>query len=155
MLKYVVGDATKPEGQGVKIIPHVTNDIGAWGSGFVVALSNRWPEPESKYRAAGTQKLGTVQTVKVEPGIYVANMCAQHDIRGKFKNGGPRQPIRYGALFRCMLHVGQFTVGQEASIHAPRFGSDRAGGDWKVIEALILETWIDTYGLDVTVYDLE
>ena len=32
------------------MIVHVCNDIGAWGKGFVMAISNRWPEPESRYR---------------------------------------------------------------------------------------------------------
>src|SRR5690606_12743464 len=31
-------------------IPHVCNDIGAWGSGFVVALSKFSRAPEEKYR---------------------------------------------------------------------------------------------------------
>ena len=41
-LNIIKGDATKPEGLGEKpiIIPHVCNNIGGWGSGFVVALNN-------------------------------------------------------------------------------------------------------------------
>ena len=42
----VIGDATQPVGAGPKIIVHVCNDIGGWGRGFVVAISNHWPEPE-------------------------------------------------------------------------------------------------------------
>jgi hypothetical protein len=47
---YTVGDATKPEGKGRKIIAHVCNDTGAWGRGFVLALSKLSPTPERAFR---------------------------------------------------------------------------------------------------------
>ncbi len=71
-INYVIGDATAPGIEGQKIIVHVCNDIGAWGKGFVMAISNRWPEPESQYRKWHKEKeknnfgLGAVQFVQVE-----------------------------------------------------------------------------------------
>jgi hypothetical protein len=38
-----------------------------------------------------------------------------------------------------------------ATIHAPRFGSGLAGGDWNVIEQIIN----DEITVDVTIYDLK
>ncbi|MFJ9320094.1 macro domain-containing protein [Streptomyces globisporus] len=35
----VRGDATAPQGKGVKLILHVCNDLGGWGKGFVLG---RW-----------------------------------------------------------------------------------------------------------------
>ena len=32
------------------IIAHVCNDVGGWGSGFVVARSAKWSKPEAAYR---------------------------------------------------------------------------------------------------------
>lgn len=70
---YVRGDATAPQGKGVKIIAHVCNDLGGWGKGFVVAASRRWSEPEAAYRrrhrerAANDFGLGAVQFVRAEP----------------------------------------------------------------------------------------
>jgi O-acetyl-ADP-ribose deacetylase (regulator of RNase III) len=50
-MKYVIGDATDPRADGSKqILAHVCNDIGAWGSGFVLAISARWKQPEDAYR---------------------------------------------------------------------------------------------------------
>jgi O-acetyl-ADP-ribose deacetylase (regulator of RNase III) len=49
-LRITVGDATAPEGDGAKIIAHVCNDIGAWGKGFVLALSRHWSAPEEAFR---------------------------------------------------------------------------------------------------------
>ncbi len=45
-IKYITGDATNPEADGLRIIVHVCNDIGGWGRGFVLALSNKWEVPE-------------------------------------------------------------------------------------------------------------
>lgn len=41
-LEYVTGDATHPHGEGRKMTIHVCNNVRAWGSGFVVAISKRW-----------------------------------------------------------------------------------------------------------------
>lgn len=46
-INYTTGDATQPTGAGPKIIVHICNDIGGWGRGFVVAISNRWSTPSS------------------------------------------------------------------------------------------------------------
>lgn len=74
-IHYLVGDATAPSSQNNKIICHICNDIGAWGRGFVMALSRRWPQPEAAYRewysdrAHNDFKLGAVQFVQVGPDI--------------------------------------------------------------------------------------
>jgi hypothetical protein len=44
-INYLKGDATFPEAKGTKIICHICNDLGAWGKGFVLAISKRWSEP--------------------------------------------------------------------------------------------------------------
>lgn len=147
MIRYVVGDATRPLGQGPRVIAHVVNTIGAWGAGFVVAVSRRWPEPERDYRELDARPLGSVQFVSVGEGIVVANMIAQEGV------GGPR-PLRYGALVRCLERVRDYALTHGASLHAPRLGCGLAGGRWQVVEPLIEET-LCAHGVDVTVYDLE
>ena len=94
-IKYVVGDATAPQGESKKIICHICNDIGAWGAGFVLALSNKWRYPEDFYRARHTYPLGHADVLSVEENVYVANMIAQRSTRPDSK-GVP--PIRYDAL---------------------------------------------------------
>ena len=86
-LTIVRGDATSPQAKGPKIIAHICNDLGGWGKGFVVAVSRRWPEPERDYRqwhrdrARNDFGLGAVRLVPVLPGLWVANMVAQHGMR--------------------------------------------------------------------------
>ena len=152
---YTVGDATKPEGAGSKIIAHICNDIGAWGRGFVLALSKLSPAPERAFREwyRGRERndfaLGAVQFVFVSPDIKVANMIGQHDIRKS--QGVP--PIRYDAVETALKTVGEKAQTENATVHLPRIGCGLAGGKWSEIEPLI-ERQICASGVPVFVYDL-
>jgi hypothetical protein len=154
---YQKGDVLESEVQpgAIKVIPHIVNDIGGWGSGFVVAVSNKWSQPEAAYRAwfkAGECKqlgstvpfvLGNTQFVRVADGnTVVANMIGQHEtIRSGYV------PIRYVALMQSMMVVQSFCSnlikrGFPVEIHAPKFGAGLAGGNWDFIEKLIEEIWV-------------
>jgi len=84
ILKNVEGDATSPQTTHEKevcIIPHVCNDLGAWGAGFVLALSRKWKDPEEIYKAychTNTNLLGRVCYAKMSNFLVVANMIGQH-----------------------------------------------------------------------------
>jgi O-acetyl-ADP-ribose deacetylase (regulator of RNase III) len=146
------GDATMPS-QLPAVIVHVCNDVGGWGKGFVLALSRRWPEPERAYRAAfaGSPRpsLGDVQFVEVEPGITVANLIGQRDIR---RDVAGRPPIRYEAVRAGLETVSHHALAKRASVHMPRIGCGLAGGTWAEIEPLIQATLV-TAGVAVFVYD--
>jgi len=146
-IKYVKGDATRPEGTGNKIICHICNDMGAWGAGFVLALSARWTYPEQFYRARQNYPLGHVDVLNVEPGIYVANMIAQHNVRPD-EDGNP--PIRYTALIDALHVVNEHAKTLGATLHMPRIGCGLAGGDWGTVETILKQV----VTVDVTVYDL-
>ena len=154
-INYRVGDATKPQISGSKIIAHVCNDIGAWGRGFVLAISKLSPVPERTYRewfkgrAENDFALGAVQFVRLSPELVVANMIGQHGIR---KTGG-LPPIRYEAVETALETVGQKALEWEASVHLPRIGCGLAGGDWHKIEPLI-NGRICAKDVAVFVYDL-
>ncbi|MCA9190779.1 MAG: macro domain-containing protein [Planctomycetales bacterium] len=152
---YIHGDATSPSIPGPKIIAHICNDIGGWGKGFVLAITNRWPEPESRYRdwfanrAANDFALGRVQFVEVGDNLWIANMIAQHKIE-RGHDGAP--PIRYDAVESCLRQVAQFALEQSATIHMPRIGCGLAGGTWDKIEPLIVGT-CGVANVPVFVYD--
>lgn len=153
MIKYIKGDATKPIGDGNKIIVHNVNDKNKWGRGFVLALSARWSKPEEEYRAwfrgeRGLYYLGAVQFVQVEPDIWVANVMAQHDIHAI--DGVP--PIRYDALRNGLRRVARFATEIGASLHLPRIGCGLSGGSWNMVLPIIED---ECDGLEVTIYDLE
>ena len=167
---YVVGDATRSVGAGSKLVAHVCNDVGAWGSGFVLALTRRWREPETYYRAwhkmrtrdarafacelsgralemTGDFGLGQSQLVGVGEGIFVLNMVAQHGLRPA---SSVTPTIRYDALALCLRQADAFAKRLGASIHMPRIGCGLGGGSWDTIEPLIGRL----VSADVTVYDL-
>ena len=146
-IKYVVGDATAPQGEDRKIICHICNDLGAWGAGFVLALSKKWRYPEDYYRARQTYPLGDVDILSVESDVFVANMIAQHGIRPDSK-GVP--PVRYDALKQALSKVNVVAEQIGATLHMPRIGCGLAGGEWEEVEKVINEV----VTVNVVVYDL-
>jgi O-acetyl-ADP-ribose deacetylase (regulator of RNase III) len=153
MIHYIIGDATKPvDSKFPPFIVHIVNDIGAWGKGFVLALSAKWPEPQREYKKKWPHyKLGDIQPVLVAGGlIVVVNMYAQ---RGIYPLKG-KPPIRYGELRQCLDKVYQdVSVKYNGSVHMPRIGCGLAGGSWPVVEQIIHDTLVSK-GVEVYVYDL-
>jgi hypothetical protein len=175
-IKYLTGDlfAQIPKDKKI-VIPHVCNDIGGWGSGFVVPLAKHFPEARRRYLQWFQRKYDLESGVPFERGetqiirvdlpflpdggeVYVANMIAQE---GVVSPSNPR-PIDYGALANCMDTVADrcmqvMDLGTPLEIHAPKFGSGLAGGDWSEIEIMIRENWMpgdDEGSIPVFIYSL-
>lgn len=155
-IKYLKGDATRPVGEGTKVIVHVCNDQGGWGPqgrSFASALSKRWTGPEQTYRASSDiSKLGDIQMIWVEEGTAVVNMVAQSG----YRRPGNLVPLSYEKLEECLISLGH-TLKQmaqaEISVHMPRLGCGLGGADWHTVEYLIDKTLV-AEGFAVTVYDL-
>ena len=148
-INYLLGDATEPQGEGPHAIIHVNNNIGAWGGGFVLAVSEKWIEPENAYRKAikdKTLRLGDIQIIPVGENIVVVNMVAQDG----FPNEESERAVDYDALGDCLYQVTK-RLPPEYSINLPRIGTGIGGGDWNVIEE-ILEYELLNYTINV--YDL-
>jgi hypothetical protein len=166
LLKYVEGDMFGPikamAGQTV-LVPHVCNDRGAWGSGFVVPLGRNFPKtrdhylkwhgksppPDATYPGGIDFGLGKTQVLQVseDPRIIVFNMVAQVM--------GVGRPLFYNMLARCMDQVAEeHRKWPNAVIHCPMFGSSLAGGDWNIIEQLVYDCWLRTSKIPTTVYYL-
>jgi O-acetyl-ADP-ribose deacetylase (regulator of RNase III) len=126
---YLIGDATKPQAVGNKIIAHVCNNVGAWGKGFVLALSKMSLAPERNFRKWYSERehndfaLGAVQFVTISSNIKVANMIGQHGIQTH--KGVP--PIRYEAVKTALETVGKKALAENASVHLPRIGCRQRG----------------------------
>lgn len=174
-INFVNGDATNMNYNGTKILVHVCNDIGAWGAGFVLAISKKWKEPEKEYKkwhkekffndneilkgqrikednssSENSFKLGNVQFVKVENDIWVGNMIGQRDIRRGIA-GIP--PVRYPAIRMCLERVANFATINNATVHMPKIGCGLAGGQWNIVEEIINETLISN-NINTFVYEI-
>jgi len=162
-LIYKQGDVIKSSKESAQegkhiIIPHVCNCKGKWGAGFVRAISNEWDKPEKDYKkfynkflqdknAIDDKKLlGKVGFSRVEKNIIIANMIAQTMYKGI--------PLYYSALMVCMHKIMKFIKSNDNDmiIYAPKFGAGLAGGDWRFIEKLIQEIWIENE-IDVTIFN--
>lgn len=157
-IKYQIGDATSPIGSGCKIIAHCCNTSGAWGAGFVLAVSAKWPVAKEAYKewfsteSEGFQ-LGAIQLVPVATDLIVANMIAQEGTGPSWFRGREVPPIRYKALDECLHKLGDHACSMSASVHLPRIGCNLAGGKWECVEP-ILQRRLTQVGIKVFVYDL-
>lgn len=152
---YVKGDATHPLGVEPSIIVHCCNNCGIWGAGFVLALSKRWPAPESEYRRWAREyrdgaymPLGAVQFVEVPERITVANLIGQSGV--SYQRGVP--PVRYEAIEVGLQRVAKRAIETGASVHMPRMGCGLAGGEWSSVSAIVERT-LCAQGVAVTVYE--
>ena len=146
-ITYHIGDALYPVGVGNKILVHICNNVGAWGGGFTKPLTKRWKEPKIAYRKLKSRTLGSVEFIKVENEIKVANIIGQvfH-----YRHG---PPIRYAAVCTAMQIVAQKAKLDNATVHMPRIGCGLAGGNWKEIETILQRTLVNV-DVHVHVYDL-
>lgn len=148
-ITYITGDATNPPPPA--IIAHICNNKGGWGAGFTGALSSRWPSLKEQYKLTLRQRnqgLGDAQFIFAQSNIIIANMIAQD---GYSRPG--RAAIDYGALQLCLSQLCKIAQRYPAyGVHMPRIGTGLAGGDWTVIEPMIVRELCEK-GVQVTVYD--
>lgn len=134
------------------IVPHVCNNVNTFGAGFAGAVSNHYPIVRENYYLLGSSflknNLGYVQYIDVyrDPifghRLIFANMIAQNGIISKQNT----RPLNYLALAKSMVSVSKFVQqyfsnDSKVQIHAPKFGSGLAGGNWNFIEELIKDIW--------------
>lgn len=163
MINYLIGDATRPQYEGLKVIIHCVNDIGFLGSGFSGAIKKNYPEVRKKYYEWSKYKisLGELLIVFIKEDLCIANLVGQNGIISK---ANPK-PINYSALLNAMKKLDSWLKSiikaryfisvkrdiEKISIHCPRLGSGLSQGSWEIVESLILTAWKD---FDVYIYDL-
>lgn len=136
-------------------VPHVCNNIDLFGAGFAAQVSEQFPSVKADYHMLGKNFLknnfGYCQILKVfeDPKfrhkLFFVNMIAQNGIRN---HNNPR-PLHYPALVKSMNQLQQFIINntgfanktENVEIHAPKFGSGLAGGNWRFIHDLIEDVW--------------
>lgn len=133
------------------VVPHVCNNINLFGAGFAAAISDHYPIVKENFHLLGNKAiLGQTQFVSVYKDkkfgheLIFANMIAQNGVASHTN----RRPINYAALCKCMVSVAAHIKQRDSSeskaqIHAPKFGSGLAGGNWLFIQDLIADIWKD------------
>ena len=117
-ITYLKGDATLPKKHPAAIC-HICNNVGKWGRGFVLGLSNRFSRgprsPEGNYREWARTgswdgvafKLGQTQSVRITEKVTVFNMIAQDGIRNNRCNF-----YRRLFIYRCFCASPRFAAGK-------------------------------------------
>ena len=158
-IHYIKGDATKPlitEGE-YSVICHCGNTLGAWGAGFVLALSKRFPKVKERYLSLiksikPDERLGKVGFVKTNKNIVVGNILGQDRI---YRSADGKIPLNYEALREGFKNVYDKFIDYKNipfTIHMPRIGCGLAGGKWEIVEDIIKDEFTKK-GIEVYVYD--
>lgn len=136
-------------------ILHVANCQTTMGSGVAKALRDRWPEVyEADVRFSSSlkpiEKMGKYSFADVEnlsdcgrkKSQTVVNLYAQLQYFGFNEEcvSGKRY-INYEAFYRCLERVSDYLFHKKSTyknLAIPyKMGSDRAGGDWNIILAMV------------------
>ena len=140
---------------GIKtgVICHQVNCQGVMGSGIALQIKTRWPDvfetysnhvrraqPQAfrTYVRPGRSVLGELDLVRVEDGLYVANIYGQD---GYGQDG--RRYTNYGAVARSFAKLSTMLSGVEEVYVPYNMGCDRGGGDWTIYSEII-EAFIPT-----------
>lgn len=162
-IEIKTGSATDPQpenGRGI-LIAHISNDCGAWGKGFVLAVNKVSLAAKGAYQGLAKDHgnlipRGLVQIVELKPDVFAANMIAQQGIK---KSGNPCL-VDYKALEQCLKILFKRAIQLNCDVHIPAgIGSGLAGGDRTVIhqmirtQAAICQTLLDSIGVNVTLWE--
>jgi hypothetical protein len=135
-------------------IPHVCNNINLFGAGFAKYIGDKFPVVKENFHLLGNKAiLGYTQYIRVssnksnKTNIFVCNMIAQNGTINP-KNS---RPLNYSSLVFCMNDIKNKLISLAQNnindipyeIHAPKFGSGLAGGNWNFIENIIEDIWSD------------
>lgn len=142
-MKYATGDLIKNVKQG--IILQQVNAQNVMGSGFAKAVYEKWPIVKSEFHRwsctfhRDLDRLGQVQTIEVEPGLFVVNIVGQR----YYGNDGKTRYTSYDALGVGLEQTSKWMDSRldlwltSHQVHHPAIGSGLGGAHWPVVEQLI------------------
>lgn len=143
------------------IVPHCCNNNDVFSGLFAKKIVSEYPIVEGNFHMySQVSALGKTQFVPVDTNkeyghrIFFANMICQ-DRTGPAKK---KRSLNYAALCFCMssvkYHFKELMMSDnevsKVEIHAPKFGVGSAGGDWRIIQQLIEDSW---KGIDTFIYN--
>lgn len=164
MSQYIAGDLLKVKSG---IIAHQVNLHGIMGAGIAKALSDTYPSllpSYSSYCNSDDAKLGEVFMSKINNKLKIANCFSQYEkenstvIISSFEVGGIKAgPFQYStydcykrkapsmlgitsydAVYNCFKAIEDYYPEEE--VYVPfLYGCGIAGGNWKIIEAILGE----------------
>ena len=136
MVRYVIGDLLEAK---QNVIVHGCNAQGVMGSGVARLIRARYPNVYEiyalKHKVFGLD-LGDIIPVATTDGRIVVNAVTQ-----EYFGGDGRRYVDYAAIETCMKKINDRAKDWNAvEIAMPRLGAGLGGGDWNVIEDIIIKS---------------
>jgi O-acetyl-ADP-ribose deacetylase (regulator of RNase III) len=132
----------------VSAIAHVTNCMRVMGSGVALGVRQKYPaaftaykETIKKWALLGCSPLGDISFAKIHDRKYVFNLNAQM----RYGFTGDRF-LDYEAMYKTLEKTRETMNDLElTTLGVPyKMGSDRAGGDWNVVLAMLKSVFDDS-----------
>jgi len=153
VIRIVNGDLLEAK---EKVICHQVNCQNAMGSGVAKAIYSVYPEVKEEYHKRCDQipkrnLLGSIQVVPIKSSTnhkMVINIFGQYDYGRKKKQYTNYHALKHAfTLINDMVESGTLLESELAFPHC--FGCGLAGGDWAVVEDLMLKYMPS---VDITIY---
>jgi O-acetyl-ADP-ribose deacetylase (regulator of RNase III) len=154
-MKTIKGDLLKEFPTNLDAIGHVCNCQGVMGSGIALVIKNQFPAAYSVYSAHMRHntgiKLGTISVACVQPQKFIFNLHAQD----RYGYDGFRY-INYEAIYSALEIMRDHCIKcLIKSVGFPmNMGCDRAGGDWRIVLAM-LEVIFENTDIEITIVSLK
>ena len=151
---YVKGDLVQAICAGDEVSPqvmlHVCNNKGVMGSGIALTVKNRIPDAYRAYR----------QFEKCNGGIQLGTISTCHNVINLHAQDGYGRGIRhlnYESLYLSLEKAADYIEksGIERIGVPYRMGADRAGGDWRIVSAMLGSVFTYGYNPYTTLYVYE
>ena len=149
--------------EGIEIAVHCANCFCAMGGGIAAQIAQQFPEArdaDDGTKKGDESKLGTFSWAKLNISTkdypkFIAN------VYGQFTPSTAQRAVNYEAIAQGIEKVMIAASGtkrrtsKKYKVGFPkRMGSDLAGGDWAIIEAMI-KTYAEKYGVETIIVDFE
>ena len=133
------------------IIGHCANCFCTFGSGVAFAIKQKYPEAydaDCQTRKGDKNKLGTVSMSVVKSPDNQVKAVA--NLYGQYGMGGDRA-LDYEAIYCALVDFKSRLKPEVKTVAFPyKFGCDRAGGDWRIVEKMI-EVVFENSGFEVVI----
>lgn len=121
------------------IIVHGCNSRGVMGSGVAKAVREKYPDCFKKYvedLSYGKKRLGEVSWYQVVPSetIFIGNAITQSD----YGRDSSLRYVSYDAIDTCFSDIFHVAKKYGMNVNIPKIGAGLGGGDWSIIEKIII-----------------
>jgi O-acetyl-ADP-ribose deacetylase (regulator of RNase III) len=125
-------------------IAHCCNCKGVMGSGIALEIKNRIPSAYSAYKeheSLHRLKLGTVSSIvpAYQPDFVYSAEHQVYNMHAQADYGYGKRQVNYEALYHCLGQVKSIMDDRQQKILGVPYNMacDRAGGDWRIVNAML------------------